>query len=53
LSDDAIRRESLRDLLAARDWTGFARAYNGPGFRKNKYDDLLRRAYDHAKALIA
>jgi hypothetical protein len=43
---------SLRNLLAARDWTTFARAYNGPGYKKNKYDEKLRVGYDNAKALL-
>jgi hypothetical protein len=42
----------LRELLAARDWSGFARAYNGPGFRKNQYDERLRQAYDRALRLL-
>lgn len=28
--------------LAAHDWAGFARIYNGPAFAKNKYDEHLR-----------
>ena len=43
---------SLRDMLAARDWPAFARAYNGPGYRKNRYDDKLRRAYDVVSASL-
>jgi hypothetical protein len=31
----------LRDL----NWTGFAKAYNGPEYAKNKYDDKLQKAY--------
>ena len=41
---------SLRDLLAARDWPAFARAYNGPGYRKNRYDEKLQSAYERAGA---
>ena len=44
--------KSLRDLLAARDWTAFARAYNGPGYRQNRYDEKLSRAYVRVSALI-
>lgn len=36
---------TLAELLAARDWTGFAYAYNGSGYRKNAYDDKLREFY--------
>jgi hypothetical protein len=44
---------SLRDLLAARNWAAFARAYNGPGYRKNRYDDKLRSAYERVSASLA
>jgi hypothetical protein len=44
---------SLRDLLAARDWPAFARAYNGPGYRNNRYDDKLRNAYERVSASLA
>jgi len=43
---------SLRDLLAERDWPAFARAYNGPGYRKNRYDDKLRSAYERVRASL-
>ncbi len=36
---------SLAELLAARDWAGFAYAYNGKGYRLNAYDDRLREQY--------
>jgi len=44
---------SLRDLLAARNWPAFARAYNGPGFRKNRYDERLRSAYERVSVSLA
>jgi hypothetical protein len=44
--------KSLRDLLAAHDWPVFARAYNGPGYKKNRYDEKLRRAFDRADAAM-
>jgi hypothetical protein len=40
--------QSDPDMLAAlqaKDWAGFARRYNGPGYRKNQYDTRLARAY--------
>jgi N-acetylmuramidase/Putative peptidoglycan binding domain len=43
---------TLRELLAARDWEKFARAYNGPSYRANKYDTKLQAAYESAKARI-
>jgi site-specific recombinase XerC len=27
------------------DWAGFAKRYNGPGYKKNKYDTKLASAY--------
>lgn len=36
---------ALHDALKARDWAGFARIYNGPGYRKNSYDTRLAEAY--------
>lgn len=35
----------LLTALQARDWTAFARRYNGPGYRKNQYDTRLAEAY--------
>jgi hypothetical protein len=32
--------------LQKKDWAGFAKAYNGKGYRKNLYDDKLRHAYE-------
>lgn len=41
--------ENLARFLRAKDWAGFARRYNGPGFKKNKYDEKLAAAYDRFK----
>lgn len=35
----------LDDELRARDWKGFARGYNGPGYAENRYDQKLAAAY--------
>lgn len=37
----------LDKLLRARDWTNFARKYNGPSFAVNQYDVRLERAFHH------
>lgn len=37
----------LHQALKERDWTKFARGYNGPGYKKNKYDSRLAAAYKH------
>lgn len=36
----------LDRFLRARDWKGFAKGYNGPGFAKNGYDRKLAQAFD-------
>ena len=41
---------SLVQWLHERNWAKFAEGYNGPGFKKNKYDEKLQRAYDAAVA---
>ncbi len=47
-----IERNGLVGALQRRDWPAFARAYNGPGYRKNRYDTKLAKAYaEFARAL--
>ncbi|CAH0532154.1 hypothetical protein UAM5_00037 [Ralstonia phage UAM5] len=36
---------NLLRALRAKDWPGFARGYNGPGYAANKYDTKLAAAY--------
>ncbi len=40
-----IKSTFLDDELRARDWKGFARAYNGKFYWKNNYDKKLEAAY--------
>lgn len=40
-----IRSKGLHRHLQKLNWEGFARGYNGPGFKKNAYDSKLARAY--------
>lgn len=40
-----IRNAGLDDNLRNHDWAGFARGYNGAGYRQNKYDTKLDAAY--------
>lgn len=40
-----IKTNGLDVHLRNRDWAKFARAYNGPGYRKNRYDEKLEKAY--------
>lgn len=35
--------------LKEKDWAGFAKKYNGPGYAQNAYDQKLRNAYENFK----
>lgn len=49
-----IDKAGLAPSLRARDWTAFARGYNGPQFAKNRYDRKLAAAFKkHQTALSA
>ncbi|MER8956453.1 N-acetylmuramidase family protein [Mesorhizobium sp. M0833] len=40
-----IKTNKLNDNLRNHDWAGFAKGYNGAGYRKNAYDTRLAEAY--------
>lgn len=40
-----IEKAGLKEALAAHDWARFAHGYNGPGYRRNRYDRKLAQAY--------
>ncbi len=40
-----IKARGLADEIQRKDWAGFSRAYNGPGYAANKYDQRLAKAY--------
>jgi hypothetical protein len=40
-----MRHNGLAKRLQAKDWEGFARGYNGPGYKQNRYDEKLATAY--------
>lgn len=40
----------LIQALKAKDWATFARSYNGPGYKQNKYDEKMEKAYKQYKA---
>lgn len=40
-----IKKAGLQDELAAKNWPGFAKGYNGPQYAQNKYDEKLAAAY--------
>lgn len=45
-----IEENSLVDEIQRRDWSAFARAYNGPAYQKNKYHTKMATAYAEALA---
>lgn len=45
LMTDFIEVNGLDDEVHRRDWAAFARGYNGPAYKKNKYDVKLAKAY--------
>jgi len=40
-----IEVNNLVRFLKVRDWAGFARRYNGPGYKTNRYDVKMAQAY--------
>lgn len=38
--------------LKEKDWAGFAKKYNGPGYAQNAYDQKLRNAYENFKGKL-
>lgn len=40
-----IRAQGLDDDLRSRNWSTFARVYNGPKYRENEYDEKIAAAY--------
>ena len=40
-----VKKSRLDDELIRLDWAGFARGYNGPAYKVNKYDEKLGAAY--------
>lgn len=40
-----LEKNNLLPLLRAKDWSAFARRYNGPNYRTNKYDTELEKLY--------
>jgi hypothetical protein len=44
-----IEGRGIAGALRAHRWTDFAKAYNGPGYRKNQYDTRLAACYQQFK----
>lgn len=45
LSARFIRKGGMLPFLQAKDWTNFAKRYNGPAYAQNRYDEKLANAY--------
>jgi len=46
ISVNTYKGKKLVDWLRIKNWEHFARAYNGPGYKTNKYDTKLQSAYE-------
>jgi hypothetical protein len=44
-----LSNESMARALRDQDWAGFARRYNGPGYKANRYDTKLAAAFAQAR----
>lgn len=40
---------SMKNDLINKNWEGFAKQYNGPAYKKNKYDQHLKSAFEKVK----
>lgn len=47
LSIRFIRSGGMLPALQRRDWANFAKLYNGPSYKQNKYDEKLEKAYQN------
>jgi len=45
-----VKSKNLVDELQRKDWAGFAKIYNGAGYKANKYDEKLAAAYNKFKS---
>jgi len=45
ISITSFSGKKLLDWLKEKNWVKFAHGYNGPGYKENKYDEKLRKAY--------
>ncbi len=43
-----LRAQRLVGYLREKNWTEFARRYNGPAYDQNRYDEKLRAAYERS-----
>jgi hypothetical protein len=45
ITNNKLNGVTLIEHLRNKDWASFARGYNGPGYKENKYDLKLEQAY--------
>ena len=45
-----LQSQRLDAPLRAHDWARFARGYNGPAYRRNRYDEKLAKAWQRQRA---
>lgn len=45
-----MKNQNLAEPLRRGDWATFARRYNGPGYKKNRYDKKLKEAYERHRS---
>lgn len=48
-----MKHEKILSHLKTRNWAEFARRYNGPAYKKNRYDEKIAMAYRQYKDLFA
>jgi hypothetical protein len=48
-----IKQLNLVPLINRRAWASFAKAYNGSGYKQNKYDTKLAAAFQRWQTQIA
>ncbi|TPN86772.1 N-acetylmuramidase domain-containing protein [Aquimarina algicola] len=51
IANTSFRGKKLLDWIKEKNWARFAEGYNGPGYRKNKYDTKLSKAYQKYSAM--
>lgn len=49
LGIEFLKNTGMVKYLKAKDWASFARVYNGSGYKQNKYDEKLEKAYNQYK----
>lgn len=45
-----MANNGMLPYLQNKDWAGFAKRYNGPGYAQNRYDEKLRAVYEKCAA---